>query len=257
MALFLTDTGVTKTGNMSINVRGFDISDDGQHLALNNYTAGNLEEWNMSTPYSLSTATLSEEFISAGYDILYSPDGNWFYTQNIVFNYVLYYYQLTTTNGGWVGNHGAKTSTGYNMLRSNENTLGVTVDGEFLWYIDNNTKTFYKSFFSTPFDPSTLGNFQAFPLPSLLRYVRSLRFTNQGNRIYFTQINNPSAPGDESIYVYNLSIPYNLNSTLTYVNNFTNDTFVAKFWTISDNEGKIYTTTKSSAYTIKEYSVNT
>jgi len=201
-------TGATQTGTLSVDdPRDVTIADSGNKLLASSDDDNRHEMYNLSTAYDISTAgsvqsTLSE---SSAHGISIDPSGVNLLTANSFGDEFSYYtlgtpFDLSTQSLQDTASIGTST---YDIDYVNQ--------GEYVFGVSDQYQV-NRWELSTPYDFTTRSNKQTYPIPSS---YRGIHVTDDGSK-YFSA----DAFGDQEVYEYNLSTPFDISSRGSIISTF-------------------------------------
>ena len=198
------------------DMEGIFLKPDGAKVYSVGYAGDTIEEYSMSTPYDLSTATYTQSFSVAGQetvpsDVFFKPDGTKMYVCGYTGDDVNEY-ALSTA---WNISTASFTDTFSVSAQANQpDGIAFKPDGTKLYVMNGSNKTVYQYSVSTAWDVSTSSyDSVSFSVSSQDTTPRGVRFKPDGTKMYVVGTTN------DSVYEYNLSTAWDV-STASYVQSF-------------------------------------
>ena len=191
------------------NIYGLFMKPDGTKLYYQQYT-GNLNQWNLSTPYDVSTATAGTS-VSSPFSALgnygtanyFDPTGTYYYLTMIYNNAVARFTLSTPWDISTLGSGQVSTVTAANSLFG----IDFKTDGTIMYV--NNDHVIYAYNLSTPWDNSSSSSSTPDASYTLANLGgtggQAIRFKSDGTEFYALKNNN-------RIYIYSLSTAWDITT---------------------------------------------
>lgn len=190
---------------------GLDFKPDGSKVYVASDTSNTVVEYDLSTNWDVTTATLVQSFALSNTDarsLRFKPDGLKMYVGDIGTD-VVYEYILTTA---WDISTASLSANSLNASAQDSaiTSLFIRSDGTEFFIVGISTDSVYKYTLSTAWDISTASySGQSFSIASQSSSPTEIFFKSDGTKFWVTD--NPSA----KIYEYSLTTPWDL-TTATY-----------------------------------------
>jgi predicted NAD-dependent protein-ADP-ribosyltransferase YbiA (DUF1768 family) len=199
-----------------INPAGLFFSADGSKMFVTGTTGDDVNEYVLSTPWVVSSATYSTVFSVSGQDgtpngIFFRADGLKMYVVGAT-NDTIFQYALTSP---WSVATASYESISFSVAAQETAPAGIFFkpDGLSMYITGNASDGVYQYTLSTAWNVSTATFLQTFSVSGQEVTPQDLSFTNDGTRMFVI-----GTTGDD-VNVYNLTTPWDI-STATFVNSF-------------------------------------
>jgi sugar lactone lactonase YvrE len=192
------------------------FSPDGLKMYIVGATGDDVNQYNLSTPWVVSSAVFATNFSVAGQDtspqgLFFRPDGHRMYvlggTNDTVFQYTLITpWSLATANYDFIS---------YSVTTQEATPTGISFkpNGLSMYVVGNTGDAVYQYTLSTAWDVSSATFLQSFSVSGQEGNSTGLAFTGDGSRMFVI-----GTTGDD-VNVYNLTTPWDI-STSAFVNVF-------------------------------------
>jgi DNA-binding beta-propeller fold protein YncE len=235
--------------------RGIAFNNDGTKMYIVGDAGNNVNEYNLSTAFDISTAVYSQNFSVATRStnpegIFFKPDGTKMYIASESSNSILAYNLSTAFD---ISTATFDNDTSVSSFETGVSGVALNNDGTKLYFVGYNTDTVYQFALSTAYDVSTRGGSaeQTFSVASQENTPHDIVFNPDGSKMFIV-----GHSGDD-INEYTLSTPFDI-STATFVDSFsvtsqeTNPTAMA-----FNNDGSKMFVVGNSSDAVYEYNVGT
>ena len=191
------------------------FNDDGTKLFVLGYTDIDLNEYDLTTAYDISTATYSQNFSLSGQlttvgGFEFSSDGTKLFVVGFT-NDRVYQYNLTT---GFDLSTASYSSNSLDVSSQSGVPISMTLngDGTSLYVLDYAGYTAYQYNMTTAYDITTASYAsKSFTVSTQLTTGRDLQFNGDGTKLFVVE----SAASSKYVYQYSLSTAYDI-STASY-----------------------------------------
>ncbi len=194
---------------MSGSTNHFRLKPDGTKLYVTGATHDNILEYSLSTPWNISSATISNTFSVAsdtltpqGIDI--SEDGTEVY---IIDGSRTYTYKLATP---WALSSAYRSQT-LRLPTSTTTDINISPTGANVYTTQSSPSAINQYTLSTPWDLNSVVSNTTLSLAATTSGARAVTFNNIGTKMYIA----PGGSTSYTIYEYTLSTPWNV-TTATY-----------------------------------------
>ena len=199
-----------------INPAGLFFSPDGSKMFVIGTTGDDVNEYVLSTPWVVSSATYSTAFSVAGQDI--NPNGLFFRADGLKMyvvgttNDTIFQYALTSP---WSVATASYESISFSVATQETTPTGIFFkpDGLSMYVTGTQSDGVYQYTLSTAWNVSTATFLQTFSVSGQEATSQDLSFTGDGTGMFVM-----GSAGDD-VNVYNLTTPWDV-STATFVNSF-------------------------------------
>jgi hypothetical protein len=192
---------------------GVFFKSDGTKMYVNGSSGDDINEYNLGTPWDVTTAVFSTLFSTAGQDtaagdLFFSSDGTRLYITGDA-NNTIFQYSLGTA---WDISTATYSSISFSVAAKDTNPSGI-------WFKSDGTKMYVCGFSSdsvheydlgTAWNVSTATFLQSFSVSSQETVPASINFNNDGTKFYIVGSTN------DNIYEYNLGTPWNISTAVYY-----------------------------------------
>lgn len=191
----------SQTGNPA----GVVLDPTGTTMYVAGYGEGKVFQYNLSTPWDLSTASLDTSLSAGGSftaGISFKPDG----TQAFVMdnsNNRIRSYNLSTAWDLGTATAGSSTTSG---IASNSTGVFIGKDGTKMYVADNSNDTIDEFDLSTPWDVSTNSLNQSRDVSSQVSNLRDVAFSEDGTKMFITGSNY------NEVHEFDLSIAWDVST---------------------------------------------
>ena len=203
----LTEPGETD-GTFAFLPHAIEFKPDGTRMFVIKNTGTQVYQYDLSTPWNVSTISFSAKYNVSGEEQLrslnFKPDGSRMYVTGSEFEKIKEYslstpWDVTTSNVTHVRDSAALTSTD-----NNPRNIQFSERGTELYYAGNGSNDMHKFTLSTAWDVSTLSSSAtAFDLGTRITDMRGFIFTSSFSRLYVT--NDGGDAADNIVFEYTLS----------------------------------------------------
>ena len=205
---------------------GVAISPDGTHLYVVGFSGDDINEYSLTTPWDVSTATyLQVKFVgfedTLPRDVEFKPDGTRMYVLGRAASAIMEYSLSTAWNvltATYVRQQSVITGTGETTGTYFPVQFCLSADGDAAYVVNFENNAVYEYSLSTPWNVSTLSFVQTFSLSAQTSNARDVAFRTNGLQMYVTGLigNNVSGFTGGAVYEYSLTTPWDV-STATYL----------------------------------------
>ncbi len=237
-------------------IHGLFMKPDGTKLYYQQYTGG-LSEWDLSTPYDVSTATYNNVtntsafsgLSNAGTGNYFDPTGTYYYITNIANNQV----SRWTLSTPWdISTLGSRQNQSISV---SGNLLGIDLktDGTKMFLCTENSVVAYN--LSTAWDNTSVTSSTPNVTYSLASFsgaaAEAIRFKSDGTEFYILDKNNSTR-----IYIYSLSTAWDI-STASYSSYYqiTESITTGRALALSSDGNKMYIVDEASSARTYEYTI--
>jgi DNA-binding beta-propeller fold protein YncE len=190
---------------------GFAFNADGTSFYISDSSAGDVNQYNMSTAFDISTASYASTFSTSSQDtapkgVAFNTDGTKMFIAASSSSQV-YLYTLST---GFDISTASYTSA-YNSSSTTSNPSEITFnpDGTFMYLVQRSGGKIHQYTLTTGFDISTASYTREFDASSRESSPEALRFNGDGTEMYVL------GEGSDNVRQYNLSTAYNISTAST------------------------------------------
>jgi hypothetical protein len=192
---------------------GIFFKSDGTKMYINGSSGDDINEYNLGTPWDVTTAVFSTLFSTAGQDtaasdLFFSSDGTRLYvagdTNNTIFQYSL--------GTAWDISTTSYSSISFSVAAKDTNPSGIFFksDGTKMYVCGTSSDSVHEYDLGTAWNVSTATFLQSFSLSSQDTVPASINFNNDGTKFYIVGSTN------DNIYEYNLGTPWNISTAVYY-----------------------------------------
>ncbi len=238
------------------SIYGLFMKPDGTRLYYMKYS-GHLHQWNLGTPYDISTATFATNVSSPfsglsnyGTGLYFKSDGTYMYITSIGNNVVTRFTLSTAWDISTLGS-AQNMSPNATAVPSNLQDLDFKTDGTVMYLVTNSKVHAYN--LSTAWDLSTVSSTTpdaTFTLTNLGSSGQAIRFKSDGTEFYVLD------SSGSNIIIYSLSTAWDL-STASYSSMFSNSQSITtgRGLALSSDGMKMYIVDEASSARTYEYTI--
>jgi len=202
-------------GKEETNPGGIFFRPDGSKMYIVGYTNATVYQYNLSTPWDVTTASLEssksiKDQDSSPQGIFFYPDGTKMYIVGS-WNDKVYQYNLSTpwdvTTATFVSSKSIKDKD------NNPRDLFFHPDGSKMYIVGDGNNTVYQYNLSTPWDVTTASLESSKSIKEFFDYLTGISFNPTGDKMYVVGTTDPL------VCQYNLSTPWDV-TTATFVSSY-------------------------------------
>lgn len=205
---------------------GIAFSPDGTRMYFVGFSGDDINEYSLSTPWDISTATYVRARLvgfedTTPRDVEFKPDGTQMYVLGRTASAILEYSLSTPWNistATYVRQQSVITGTGETTGTYFPVQFCLSADGDAAYVVNFENNAVYEYSLSTPWNVSTLAFVQTFSLSAQTSNARDVAFRTNGLQMYVTGLFGDNVAGftGGAVYEYSLTTPWDV-STATYL----------------------------------------